>query len=103
MPARSRSRRTAPVVAVAGTTTVRVPVTVFTAVGATTCSPRLPLVSRVVNTTRSLASRLAPLRVMVCPVLAEAMPALVGVPLSAAVVMAATCELSWRIRSRLSV
>ena len=102
-PARSRSMRTAPVVVVAGTSTVRLPAWMSTVVGVTALSPRLPLLSMVVNTTRSPLVSPCTLSVMVCPVLAEATPALPGVPLAAAALMpiSVTEPAAWRSRLRL--
>ena len=73
------------------------------AAGVTAVSPRLPLVSMVVKTTRSLACSPVALSVMVCPVLAEATPALAAVPLAAPALMPARCRLPCCSRSRLSV
>ena len=85
-PLRSRSRRTLPVVALVGTTTLSVWLTA-SSVGVTMLSPRLPLVLMVVKTTRSPAVSPLPLMTMVCPVLAAASAACAGVPLSALAAM----------------
>ena len=53
----------------------------------------------VVNTTRSAASRALPVRVMVWPVLAEAKPALAGVPLVALALAPVRCWLPALSRS----
>ena len=85
-PVLSRSRRTRPVVAVPGTAALIVWLT-RSIVGVTVVSPRLPLVLMVVKIRRSLARSPLPPMTMVCPVLAEARPALAGVPLAAVAVM----------------
>ena len=80
----SRSSRTRPVVAFAGTATRIAPFATSRVSGLTVVSPRLPEESIVVNTTRSSATMPGAENTMYWPTLALAMPALVGVPLSAA-------------------
>ena len=101
-PAPSRSRRTCPVVALMGTTTVMVCVPRFTLVGVMLTSPRLPLSSSVANTTRSPATSPEPESTMLCPVLAEARVACAGVPLAALAPMLDIWLLPAASRSRLS-
>ena len=102
-PTLSRSRRTRAVVAPAGTTAVRVCAPRSTLLGVTVVSPRLPPLSSVVNTSRSLASRPVPETVMVCPVLAEATPVCAALPLAALAPMADRWLVPAASRSRLSV
>ena len=102
IPEVSRASRTRPVVALVGTTAVSV-CAATSAVVVTVCSERLPLSSSVVKTSWSPATRPLPATTIVCPTLAEAMPALAGVPLAAV----APIEPRWLApaakRSRLSV
>ena len=66
-PEPSRCRRTVPVVAATGTTTVRLDPSAATLAAATVISSKLPLVSSVVKDTISLATKPLPCSVMVWP------------------------------------
>ena len=102
-PASSRARRTRPVVALTGTTAVRVCPATSTLAGVTVTSERLPLSSSVVKTRVSVASRPVPLSVMLWPVLALARLALAAVPLAARAALPVRWLLPAASRSRLSV
>ncbi len=102
-PVTSRSRRTRPVVALSGTTTVIVWVARSRLAGLTVSSARLPLLSMVVKTTRSLLRSPLACSVMDWPLLAAATPAWVGVPLAALAWMRARCEVPARSDSSASV
>ena len=72
VPLMSRARRTAPVVALMGTSTVRLVPSAATLVAAAVCSDSCPELFREVKTTLSPASRPTPVSVIVWPTLAEA-------------------------------
>ena len=79
--------RTAPLVALPGTTTCSDLPSAATVTGRATMSPTLPLLSRVAKTMSVEASKPLPDRVMVWPVLADAPAASAGAPLAALAVM----------------
>jgi hypothetical protein len=86
-PAWSRWRRTMPVVALSGTTTVRLLPSGATETGVTLTVPASPPSSRRVKITCSPCTSPTPCSVMVCRVFAEATPACAGVPSAALAMM----------------